>query len=157
MTIFGIDPGAGGAIAHLTPDGHWIVEDAPIIQTGKRKLMNAVLCAELLDFPHSQVFIERQQAMPGQGGSSTFQIGRNFGTWEGVAAGKGHVIALVTPRAWKTEFHIRGETQKEAARAEALRLFPYLAPELARKKDHGRAEAVLIGEFGRRTIARNGG
>ncbi len=134
-----------------------MVCDAPIILVKKKKLMNASLCAELLraDLP-GHVFIERQQAMPGQGVSSTFQIGRNFGTWEGAIAATGHAVTVVGPRVWKMEFGIRGENQKEAARARAIDLFPYLAKELARKKDHGRADALLIGEYGRRLMIKEG-
>ncbi len=38
--------------------------------------------------------------------------------------------------------------EKEQARALAIRRFPALASDMARKKDADRAEALLIGAFG---------
>jgi crossover junction endodeoxyribonuclease RuvC len=43
-------------------------------------------------------------------------------------------------------------SDKEAARALALRLFPACAEHFRLKKHHGRAEAALIAKFGAETI-----
>ena len=163
MVILGIDPGATGAVSVF--DGqHWDVYDAPVLEAkrGRRyispELTSCLLREEIGDriglnrisgrLTHA--YIERQQAMPGQGVSSTFQLGRNFGIWQGVLAGLGIPTTIVSPRVWKKALKVTGDNQKEAARARALQLMPYLANELARKKDHGRADALLIGEYGRR-------
>ena len=48
------------------------------------------------------------------------------------------------------------EARQAQARALAIRRFPALAPELARKKDADRAEALLIGAFGLHALAAAG-
>jgi hypothetical protein len=52
-------------------------------------------------------------------------------------------LILVEASLWKRKLHLPG-TDKEAARQKALQLFPSQHALLARKKDHGRAEAALI-------------
>ncbi len=46
---------------------------------------------------------------------------------------------------------LAGKT-KEDSRALAIQLFPALAEELKRVKDEGRAESLLIAEYGRRFL-----
>lgn len=70
--------------------------------------------------------------------------GYTFGLWSGALAAHGVRTTLVTPRAWKSEAGLDG-TDKEASRLKALAAVGRgAAPSLARKKDHGRAEAMLI-------------
>jgi crossover junction endodeoxyribonuclease RuvC len=47
---------------------------------------------------------------------------------------------------------MQGVADKDAARMRACQLFPSAANMLERKKDDGRAEALLIAEYGRRTL-----
>ena len=62
------------------------------------------------------------------------------GLIRGVLAGAGVPIISVTPAKWKKHFSLNSDAEK--SRALAIRRFP-TAP-LARKKDHGRAEALLM-------------
>jgi hypothetical protein len=50
---------------------------------------------------------------------------------------------IVEPSVWKKYHALRG-SDKEAGRQRALQLFPTAHALLARRKDHGRAEAALI-------------
>jgi hypothetical protein len=52
---------------------------------------------------------------------------------------------LVTPGKWKN--HFRLDSDKEKARALAIRLWPGCG-HFERKRDHGRAEAALIARYG---------
>jgi hypothetical protein len=52
-------------------------------------------------------------------------------------------LTIIEPTAWKKFHQLRGG-DKEAGRQRALQLFPAAHALLARKKDHGRAEAALI-------------
>jgi hypothetical protein len=52
-------------------------------------------------------------------------------------------MTIVEPTAWKKFHQLRGG-DKEASRQRALQLCPAAHALLARKKDHGRAEAALI-------------
>src|SRR5262249_56033696 len=87
--------------------------------------------------------IERAQAMPKQGGSSGFKYGRAVGAIEAVIALCGVPLTIIEPTAWKKFHGLRGG-DKEASRQRALQLFPAAHEMLARKKDHGRAQAALI-------------
>lgn len=100
-----------------------------------------------------KAIIEKVSAMPKQGLSSTFKFGVNFGTWIGRLEALGIPFDYVTPRKWKKlifDSMPKGDT-KEMSRDRARRIFPQMADKLKRKKDHNRAEALLLAEFARRT------
>ena len=84
-----------------------------------------------------------------------FNFGKGFGLWLGILAGLGIPHTLVTPQAWKKEM-MQGMGDKDAARIRAQELFPHCVDSLSRKKDIGRADALLIAEYGRRQMARDG-
>jgi len=145
-TIAGIDPGLTGAVAFIDSYGYAEVHDAPVVNRD----MNASGMADLLKgWVVDLAIIERVGAMPKQGVSSTFKFGFGCGVWRGVLAALEIPVVLVTPTTWKSEFHLCGKP-KDASREVALQLFPSLSSELARKKDHGRADALLLAEWGRR-------
>lgn len=157
MLIIGIDPGLAGGLAVLRHGECGGVYDLPTMAAGKtgRKMINAAAVAELLReirVAYSgfsvAVALERPAAMPGQGVSSMFSLGDSFGALRGVVAALNLPLHLIVPAVWKRRFGLNAD--KEAARALAISLFPDAA--LARKKDHGRAEALLIAEFLRREI-----
>jgi crossover junction endodeoxyribonuclease RuvC len=148
MITIGIDPGLTGAIS-IFKNGEFVhVEDMPVIEklTGKGKMVDArelraiCECAEITTY-----WIEDVHAMPGQGVSSMFSFGRSLGVIEGVTAGQ--AINYVNPRKWKKHFGLSGK-DKDAARTMAKLKFPDAAEHLTRKKDIGRADAILIGAYG---------
>ena len=158
----GIDPGISGAIAFL-PDGAapW-VEDMPTLaysETGvtKRAVDGRALARLLEPFAivgNARVFIERVQPMPsipGPGGirrsmgaASAFAFGMSYWGAASVVAALAIELHLVHPQTWKAHFKLRKD--KEMARALAIRFYP--AAPLGRKKDQGRAEALLIARYG---------
>lgn len=145
--VIGIDPGLTGAIAVL---GEAIeAYDMPVMAkgTGKKQQVNAAEVANILLCHQgaATVYLERVAAMPKQGVSSTFSFGETFGVMRGVTAALGIPLELVTPQSWKRRFSLLG-ADKDAARTKAIELFPE-AP-LSRKKDIGRAEALLIAVYG---------
>lgn len=140
VNYIGIDPGVTGAVAWLTEPGV-TVEDMPANPQD--------LFTTLEPEPASQVkvIIEQPGLRPGGGIHSSFKIGQGFGRIEGVLASLGIPYVVVSPAKWKRHFNLIGK-DKEASRALARSLWPS-AP-LERKKDHGRAEALLLAEYGRR-------
>lgn len=76
-----------------------------------------------------------------------FSFGRSAGLCEGICAALGLRYAYVLPQAWKRLYGLTGR-DKDCSRTEAIRLYPEIASELARKKDIGRADAVLIAGYG---------
>lgn len=146
--IIGIDPGNTGAIAVLGEDGilHE-VHDMPLMANGKKQQVNPSELRRILDLQFEgtpKVIIEKVSAMPGQGVSSMFNFGMGFGVLQGVVAGLGFPLYLVTPQAWKKHFNLIGK-DKDNARTVAQQLYPD-AP-LGRKKDIGRADAILIARY----------
>lgn len=95
--------------------------------------------------------IEKVGSMPKQGVSSTFKFGRSYGEIIGVVAAHKLRMDFVPPGVWKRTFGLSKD--KDASRLKAMELFPQLRDRLTRKKDHNRAEALLIAEYARRAGA----
>ncbi len=154
MLVIGIDPGsASGAVAWLHAEGRAAVSDLPLIAGA---LDPHALRSLLLDTPEpaTAVYVEHVSAMPRQGVASTFKFGRAVGAIWATVSLAGLRLELVTPTEWKRWHRIGPE--KEHARALAIRRFPALASDMARKKDADRAEALLIGAFGLHMLAAPG-
>ena len=154
--IIGIDPGITGAIYFNTVEGK-IVVDMPIMAktSGKGNQINPYELTSLLMQPPidrltgiKAAYLESVHAMPGQGVSSVFSFGKSVGTIEGVLAALNIPLVMVTPQRWKKNAKLIGK-DKDAARTLAIQLYPELSDRLSRKKDIGRADAILIAEFGK--------
>jgi len=145
LTI-GIDPGISGAIAVLCDDRFIACYDMPTMADGKRNQVNGAELARIF-FYHDpdRVIVERVHSMPGQGVASTFAFGQSFGVILGVVSAMGYPVHLVTPQQWKRCCGLKGK-DKEASRSLAQQKYPQAA--LGRKKDAGRADAILIARYG---------
>lgn len=147
--IIGIDPGFSGAIAELTLDGKFIsVVDMPVI-AGEKKELHATAIREILRRA-SHVFIEKAQPMPKQGISSTSRYVGSFKLIEGICVGLGIPRTVVLPQVWKKAMLNSMRKDKGASILRAEQLFP--EADFSRKKDHGKADALLIAEYGRRSL-----
>ena len=92
------------------------------------------------------VWIEASQAMPGQGTRSMLTIGFGYGLFLGILATLRLPYTAVRPAVWKRSMGLgKG---KEASRLRAQQLYP--GADLRRKRDHGRAEALLLAAYGLR-------
>ena len=94
--LLGIDPGASGAIAFYFPSHpeRVAVEDMPIA-AGEVDAVN--LARRVAAMAPDLVFLERVNAMPGQGVSSTFKVGRAYGVVLGVIGAAALHLHLCTP------------------------------------------------------------
>jgi hypothetical protein len=152
MHIIGIDPGLSGALAVLTPDGTLeALCDTPTLtlrtSRGTRQEYDGPGLVGLLApyaGPQSHVSIEEAQAMPGQGTRSMFTIGLGMGIWLGMLGALGLAHTRIRPHVWKRRLGLTSD--KEQARLRAMQLFP--GADLRRKRDHGRAEALLLAWHG---------
>lgn len=153
--VLGIDPGLSGALAFI--DGASVrVYDMPVLslkRNGKAKnepdfLELARIIRDVEGVPAVAV-VEQVSAMPGQGVSSMFAFGKTYGGILGVLAALGIRTELVPPVTWKRWHRIKTDSGKDASRATAKNLFPQQAGLFARVKDDGRADATLIGVYGR--------
>jgi hypothetical protein len=143
--ILGIDPGLSGAIAFYFPVAadRVAAEDMPVVAGA---VDCATLAARIVQMAPSLAGVERVSSMPGQGVASTFKFGASYGAVLGVLAALKIQTHLVAPAVWKKHFRLNSD--KEKARALALRLFAASPEHFSRKKDHGRAEAALLALFG---------
>ncbi len=153
LTMFiAIDPGLSGALAVLTPDGALVALcDTPMltlkVARGIRHAYDVPgLCALLTPYTGmpAHVLIEESQPMPGQGVRSMFTTGYGYGLWVGILAALQMPYTPIRPAVWKKAFSLGKD--KEASRHRAMQLFP--SADLRRKKDHGRAEALLLAWYG---------
>lgn len=163
----GIDPGLSGAIAVLG-DGNLIaVHDMPTEDREGQKgdtIDNRQLAAIFrgLRMAHSGasllVALERVNGGSGfskdrqRATSSTFNFGESYGMVQGVLGALSIDLVRPTPQRWKKHFGLIGQ-EKDAARECALGIFPRWQAQLARKKDGGRADAILIAYWAWRTEA----
>jgi crossover junction endodeoxyribonuclease RuvC len=151
--VLGVDVGLTGALA-LYRDRQWILLDMPIAGDAKRHEINGPeLCCWLREYHPDHAFVEYAAARPGQGVSSMFRFGVAYGATKMALAACGVPYTIITPAKWKSAVGIQTGAGKEASRLRALQLFPDQAANLARKKDHARADAMLIAHFGVRRHA----
>ncbi|MGB5178488.1 MAG: hypothetical protein WBP44_07140 [Gammaproteobacteria bacterium] len=151
----GIDPGLTGAIALIDGERMIRIWDMPVTEktTGKGKEVNSYLLSDLIVDAMSMADrgllvakVEQVAAMPGQGVSSMFSFGYSAGVVSGVLGSLGVNKQMVRPQAWKRSYGLTGR-DKDASRTLAIERYPEAAPLLARKKDVGRADALLIAGY----------
>lgn len=166
MVFIGIDPGLEGAIAYVDGDEVPIVKarvfDMPVIKIGKRhdyvvpNLVSffidpskGILEDEGMPFTDVLVGIEALHAMPKNGSLGNFSMGRSSGVFEGIFAALHIPFQKIPPQRWKKVMLDGLPKEKGSSVVVAKRLFPGV--DLSLKKHHGRADALLIAEYLRRT------
>ena len=148
MTVYiGIDPGKSGAIAAIRGHTVWVADlhdatDAEIYEF----LMD---CHSYED--ETVAMIENVHAMPGQGVTSMFSFGENYGALKMALSASGIPFERVTPSVWQRHFSLirlssaeKKTDKKNRHKARAQELFPQL------KVKHSNADALLIAEYCKR-------
>lgn len=149
-TVMGIDPGIKGAIAVIGDEvtEFWLLKE---IVEQKTKHFDDIIRAYGID----HCFLEKAQAMPGQGVSTTFNYGVGFGRIIGWLEILAVPFTLVPPQTWQKMMHLgcSGEP-KDRSRQAVTRLFPRenLVPNGCVKLHDGLADALLLAEYGRRQL-----
>jgi len=163
MKVLGSDPGiAAGGLAIIEANNVTMTDalntsvtmtiidaiDIPTIGTKAKERVDVIAIQKWIgQHRPALACIERAQSMPKQGSSSGFKYGRATRAIEAAVTLSGIPTEIIEPSVWKRALCLPGK-DKEAARQRALELFPAAHALLARKKDHGRAEACLIALFG---------
>ncbi len=149
--IIGIDPGLSGGIAVLESTSKRIIKlvDMPVSPDGKKQKVNGYGLMDIFGGytrnDVEMVYLEKVGAMPGQGVVSMFNFGRSYGAVESAVSLLGLPVTYVTPQSWKRRAGLIG-AHKDASRGKVLDLYP--DADVHRKKDNGRADAVLIARYG---------
>lgn len=155
MTVFfGLDPGISGAFAAIDADRQVVaLHDLPIIRDGKLAFVDAPeLVGHMIaarDGRPARIYVERVASMPGQGVASSFQFGVGFGSLLAACRYIAMPLELVTPATWKRALGL--SSAKRASLDRARMSFP--TAELHLAKHDGRAEALLLADYGRRQHA----
>ena len=151
MNVIGIDPGKEGGIAII--DTTWAemsgdpspltVHKMPATEHDVREILESI-------GRYRFAFIEAVSAMPGNGAVSMFTFGRSYGFLRGVLSALKLPFEDVRPLKWQTDLGCRSKGDKNATKATAQRLWPEV------RFTHATADAALIAEYGRRTLAARG-
>ena len=168
--IISIDPGRTGAIAALVDGAAGPVIDMPLLTVGENQEVDArgialfIRAAKDLN-PGAEVVgvIERVRAMPPRKGAdgkeerkagpqSSFNFGDHYGKAKAAFELLGIRYLRAEPASWKRRFGLTGQ-DKDAARLLAIHRFPEASQLLQRKKDNGRADALLIGLWAEHQLA----
>src|SRR5690606_16712716 len=147
---FGIDPGLSGAVVTLIDGEPGPMLDMPVVQVGDWREVDAAVMAAWIRNVRAQhpgadfaACVEKVSARPGDGGTSAFRFGEGYGQIKAVLGVLGIPYSRAIPASWKRHMGLIG-TEKDAARLLAIRRFPGAEPMLRRKKDGGRADALLL-------------
>jgi crossover junction endodeoxyribonuclease RuvC len=149
MKILGVDPGVHGGLAIVDINDGVAPElidaiDIPTVGIKAKERVDVLAIRDWVTAHQPQhALVERAQAMPKQGASSGFKYGRAVGAIETAIMLCAVPLTIIEPSMWK-KFHGLHGSEKEPSRQRALQLLPSAHALLARKKDHGRSEAMLI-------------
>jgi len=164
VCIVGVDPDVSGALAVIKSEDQGAaaeVLDVPCVKVAVGKTMRrrhdtcsiATLVHQLNAPRGSVAYVEQAQPFPKDGKQGWYSTGFGYGAWVGILVASGFRVVPVRAQAWKKAAGICGrEYTKDDSRALASMLFPELSPLLKRKKDHGRADALLIARFGKKSL-----
>jgi len=179
--VVGCDSDAGGALAIIRGDFAGDVQTVEIVDVptmtvtvnGKKRIRldvaKMIEKVKELDLPsdgnggHSSVvFVEEGGVEFGFSAQTAFVQGYNFGLWKGVLEScvnpETTRVEVVKPQAWKLALGLSGKkSSKDDSIEMAKMVFPESEDMLQRKKDHGRAESLLIAAYGhaRDTLQKN--
>ena len=161
----GIDPGQTGAIAFLTDNAEYVLDFSEtgktiewMMSAGQNSGAVAILEAQ---FPHKQTNKKNDDGSDvWQGAMSTGKLMTNYGRWQGRLEMAGIPFQEVHPSTWRAAlckghplYRVKGKS-KELSLEVAKSLFPGMSQHLKRKKDHGRADALLIAYYGKKYLTR---
>jgi crossover junction endodeoxyribonuclease RuvC len=145
LITLGVDPGLKGGVAALDGEGRLLwAEPLPMLDgLVDPSALRALLSRLGGDPTRLFAYVERAQAFPGQGISSTFKYGVGYGSLLSALAWQGIGYQAVPAGAWKRAMGLTGD--KADSIAMARRYWPQLA---LRRKDDGLAEAALLARWG---------
>lgn len=95
------------------------------------------------------IWIEKTWARPGQAPHSMYTFGEGVGALRASLVSAGLTFNYVTPQSWKKKMGVAGKDGQYTLTI-AKQQIGMSAPHLTRKKDHGRADAMLIARYGQK-------
>ena len=154
--VFACDPDTNGALIIIRDSRVGVIDSVEIIDCPVTKVRgsNRVCPARLAQLlgsytfpPGTSVYLEEATTESRFSAHYTLVQGTSYGTWLSALTNVGLTVHTVTGRAWKAAMGLTGQT-KDASRGLPKIIYPEVAKSLDRKRDHGRAEALLIAAHG---------
>ena len=159
-TLLGIDPGLDGGLAWIA-DGQLVgCEVMPTINAAKGRDYDLPQLIDVIRTAWPQhAVLERSQAMPGQGVTSMFSIGKGYGLLLGILSTFQIPFEVVSAQAWTKEMlaGLPKEMGKARGALACSRLWPtydFRASPKCKKAHSGQADAALIALWGWRKMHR---
>lgn len=136
----GVDPGSvSGAIAAYSPG-----EDPKTIQLCETPQdINSWLVEIMAGYSVVSAVLERVNAMPKQGVSSSFKFGSSFGFCHGLLVAHQIRFSVVRPQVWQKAMNCLTRGDKNITKETAQRIWPKM------KITHSTADAILLAMFAR--------
>lgn len=146
--IVGIDPGKKGGVAFISTD---------LASVEVFPMQDTTTLADLFRERRDEIyrcFVEKQQVFPKQGAVSSGNLMKHYGEILGILTALQIPFEEVPPKRWQAFIH--GAKHKKRPRkekkkmsiAKAKQMFPGVS-----FKGDGEAEALLIAEYGRKTLS----
>ena len=165
LVFVGIDVGLSGGIVAIDSSGKilkMLVIPTVFEQKGKKVIdlptVRYLVSEMSVVYPEAHYFIEKVSSMPGPGVASVFKFGRCYGHIEAMVAAFGLQYDLVPPVTWAKVMH-KGMDKKMKPKDRSLlvlkRNYPGIdltATPRSTKPHEGLMDALLIAEYGRRTL-----
>jgi hypothetical protein len=149
MIWIGVDPGLrSGAIGAVDHDGNFIAvyDIAAVDDRIDARVLKQMILDMTIPGDDYAICLEQVWTMPKQGIASTGRFMRAYGAIGAVCELLCDRIFFVTPQVWKKSMNLTSDKNESLAAARIA--FPQAVLKL--KKDHGKAEALLIAEYARR-------
>jgi hypothetical protein len=149
--ILGVDPGFQGALAVYDPGKHRLVSviDMPLLSGTKRPEIDTLALARWIASYSNEIVqtvIEDVTSQPGNAAQAMIRFGFGAGVIHGILSAHAVPVKTLKPSVWKMVLGLSPD--KEKSLSMVRKLFPGDEPLFARKKDDGRAEAVLLAYLG---------
>lgn len=157
MQIVGVDNGLDGGITIIKNGTLLSSLPMPTINTVKSKREYDLTKIKNFLAGADHVFVEQAQAMPGQGVSSMFTIGKNYGLMLGILSGMGYPVTVVAPQTWQKQLFsgFPKANTKSVSVMVCQRLWPnadWRASERCKVAHDGMTDSACIAEYGRRIL-----
>ena len=114
--------------------------------TKYKKMVDVLELKKIINRPINKINIELVHSMPKQGPASTWAFSGAFYSAITVSKMLGQNPNLILPIQWKKKYGLIN-MDKDYSRLVVLKMYPFLLPDLKRKKDVDRAEALLIAGY----------
>jgi len=121
----GVDPGKSGCVALLLPEDKIKTYDWPKSNNYVEVHRQMRIWNNMFDIKFA--VLERVGAMPGQGVTSCFTFGDNFGAWKMLLAGLSIKHIILTPQKWQVGLLHKSDGPEPKARVKNVvsRMFGY--------------------------------